>query len=85
MTEIIKQELPNGASSEKQKSIEDHKKIATQLMQAAELHFAAANYIEMDDHVQAFDNIVKAYSLLSLARESQQINLDHTLNGQIMF
>jgi hypothetical protein len=84
-TTQIKKKPSDESSSEKQKGIDGHKKIANQLSEASELHLAAAAYLEDGDQVGAFHNAVSAYGMISLARESQQLILDHSLNGKVLF
>ncbi|MGD0710835.1 MAG: hypothetical protein ABR968_06595 [Bacteroidales bacterium] len=83
MSTPIKIEPPEGFSKEKLQEIEDHKKLAIQLREAAQFHLEAANQIKRNDYVQAFQSIISAYGILSLAKDSQKYFLDSILNGQI--
>jgi hypothetical protein len=67
-----------------QKEIVDHRKIAVELAEALEFHLAAAVYLENNDQEEAFNNAVRAYGMINLARESQQIILDQSLNNMVL-
>ena len=84
-TTQIKKTHSDESSSENQKGIDGHKKIAIQLSEASEHHLAAAAYLEDGDQVGAFHSAVSAYGMISLARESQQLILDHSLNCKVLF
>jgi len=84
MSTPIKIEHPDGLSNEKIQEIEDHKRIAIQLREAANLHLAAANQLKSNDYVKAFQSIVSAYGIIKQTKDSQRFFLDNTLNGQIV-
>jgi hypothetical protein len=56
----------------KQKEIEAHKKIASQLMETAALHIEAAENLEKDCMGVAFLVAINAFGLLGIAREAQK-------------
>ncbi|MGD0711742.1 MAG: hypothetical protein ABR968_11270 [Bacteroidales bacterium] len=72
------------SSKENQKEIDNHKKIANQLAEALKLHLEAAAYLENNDPVEAFHSAICAYGMIILAKESQQIIIDQSLNELVL-
>ncbi|MEO6902770.1 MAG: hypothetical protein ABI315_06410 [Bacteroidia bacterium] len=57
---------------DKQKNVENHKKIATHLEAAAKHHEDAAKHHEADNHDKAAMSTIKAQGHLALANEAQK-------------
>ncbi len=58
--------------ADKQKNIENHKKIATHLEVASKHHLDAAKHHEADNHDKAAMSTIKAQGHLALANEAQK-------------
>lgn len=71
MSTSARNDQPDSFSKEKLQEIEDHEKLAIQLREAAQFHLEAANQIKRNDYVQAFQSIISAYGILSLAKDSR--------------
>ena len=84
-TQIKKVYSNESSSAENKKEIDGHKKIASQLAEALILHLAAAAYLENNDQEEAFNIAVRAYGMINLAKESQQIIIDESLNALVLF
>jgi len=72
MKTYVKNESSKELSSENQKGIEDFKKIANQLTEAAELHLEVARLIEDKDTEEALKSAVRAYGCISIIKEAQR-------------
>jgi hypothetical protein len=70
------------SSTENQKGIEMHKKIAAHLQAAAKSHLKAAKYHEEGNHGKAAQSTITAYRHISLAQEAQKKDVGHhIING----
>jgi hypothetical protein len=67
---------------DKQKNVENHKKIATHLETAAKHHVDAAKHHEADNHEKAALSTVKAQGHLALANEARIDDVkNHAIKG----
>lgn len=61
-----------GFTAEEKKGIENHRKIAEQLQQAAKYHLEAAKNHEAGNHEKAYQNTFQAIGYSTLANELQK-------------
>lgn len=64
-------------STENQKGIENHKKIASHYQAAAKQHLQAAKYHEGGNHEKAAQSTMTAYGHVSLAKKAQKQDVRH--------
>ena len=81
-TTPIKAEQTNITPADNQKGIENHKKAAVHLEEAAKNHLDAAKHHENGDHDKAAQSTVKAHGHAKLANDAQQEDIkQHALNN----
>jgi hypothetical protein len=72
MTSVLRKKVPSGTAEINQKVIENHKKIARQLKEAAEMHLEAVSHLENNDHESAYQLTANAYGFLNYVRDAQR-------------
>ena len=80
-TNQTKTEETNVSTADNQKGIENHKKTATHLQEAAKNHLEAAKHHEDGNHEKAAKSTITAHGHLILAHEAQKEDAkQHALN-----
>jgi len=80
ITDIGDQENKNVSLTEKQRGIENHRKIADHLLAAAANHFKAATHLKAGEYEKAAECAISAKEYLTLASEAKRGDLNELPN-----